>query len=281
MRQERPLLYYFGHWADRKSTIRTMTVADQYLLACVDVQSWSFVSFCVWKSRLGARRVCTECVKGWEKCLARNIVRETVRSSVHSVSVWSFQHASGQRQDRTTLPSESKSTFWKNQGLLAQNFVMLLPSKREASAGFGEQTIHWCSSAIEMTLTTYVRAEGLPNSLLSLCHRSIQRIWPRNAFGSPPEWSTRKFYSDETRNNFLFSRTESREDHWRRHPRNQRHPLRFRAESILGYDICAMGQLVGGSKNGYWTKICDFTVLITFQLTTRGGEQLSIELFVE
>ena len=99
------------HWADRKSTVGTMTVADQYLLACVDVQSWSFVSFCVWKSRLGARRVCTECVKGWKKCLAGNIVRECEEQCPECVSMIFPACASGLRQDKTTLPSESKSTF--------------------------------------------------------------------------------------------------------------------------------------------------------------------------
>ena len=71
---EEVLYVAIGHWADRKSTVRTMTVADQYLPACVDIQSWSFVSVCVWKSRLGARRVCTECVKGWEI----NVLPETL-----------------------------------------------------------------------------------------------------------------------------------------------------------------------------------------------------------
>ena len=73
--------------------------------------------------------------------------------------------------------------------------------------------------------------------------RSVQRTLPHSAFGSPPEWSTRKFHSDETRSNFFFPGTESTQDHWRRHPRNWGHPLRFRAESILGYDIMCNGTI--------------------------------------
>ena len=89
----------------------------------------------------------------------------------------------------------------------------------------------------------HVRVEVLRKALLSHPTRWDQRTLPHSAFGSPPKWSTRKFYSDETRNNFFFLRTKSTQDHWRRHPRNREHPLRFRAESILGYDIMCNGTI--------------------------------------
>ena len=52
------VLFGISHRADRIST-----AIYQYLLACVDVQSWSFVSFLCLGKQL-ARRVCTECVEG-------------------------------------------------------------------------------------------------------------------------------------------------------------------------------------------------------------------------
>ena len=85
--------------------------------------------------------------------------------------------------------------------------------------------------------------EVLRKALLSHPTRWDQRTLPHSAFGSPPKWSTRKFYSDKTRKNFFFRRTKSTQDHWRRHPRNRGHPLRFRAESILGYDIMCNGTI--------------------------------------
>ena len=109
---EEVLYVAIGHWADRKSTVRTMTVANQYLLACVDVQSWSFVSSCVWKSRLGARRVCTECVKGWEKMSCqKHCEGDCEEQCSECVSMIFPACVSGLRQDKTTLPSESKSTL--------------------------------------------------------------------------------------------------------------------------------------------------------------------------
>ena len=43
----------------------------------------------------------------------------------------------------------------------------------------------WCSSAIGITLAQHVRAEGLPNSLLSHYPRSAQRIWPQKCLRQP------------------------------------------------------------------------------------------------
>ena len=105
------------------------------------------------------------------------------------------------------------------------------------------ETTHQCSSTIEIKLAPCFLVEVLRKALLSHPTRWDQRTLPHSAFGSPPKWSTRKFYSEETRNNFFFLRTKSTQNHWRRHPRNWGHPLRFRAESILGYDIMCNGTI--------------------------------------
>ena len=144
------------------------------------------------------------------------------------------------------IPTHTYCTLkklWRNQGQLVQNYYLGSPSKRkrEASSGCGEQTTHWCSSAIEITLGACSRqrpSKGTAETSFSISSKNIasQCLW------QPSRVVYKEEDSDQTRNNF-FPGTESTQDHWRWHPRNREHPLRFRAESILRYDIMCNGTI--------------------------------------
>ena len=168
-----------------------------------DVPSTSAETFCL--SRL-TPSTCHNTEKRWDWAKGENHINEMFKLTL-TMPTPPFNDASFQIHD-LKKPGTTSSEL--------PGYALLLPSKREASAGFGEQTTHWCSSAIE-----HVRAKGLPKTSPSISSKNIASQCLQQP--SRVVYTLKEFYGDETRYSSFFPWTESRQEHWRRHPRNWEH----------------------------------------------------------